>query len=45
MAGPFFCTKFFAHPPHFTPNFSDLLCMHKKRTKYRFKLWYKLQNI
>ena len=32
----FFLKKF-----SFTPNFNILLCMHKKHTKYRFKLWYK----
>lgn len=31
--------------PHFTPNFHLLLCMHKKYTEYRFKLWYKLLKI
>lgn len=37
--------KFHGRPPYFTPNFHYLLCMHKKHTEYRFKLWYKLIKI
>ncbi len=37
--------KFYRHLPHFTPNYHYLLCMHKKHTEYRFKLWYKLIKI
>jgi hypothetical protein len=44
MAG-LFLYKFFRLKGHFTPNFGNLLCMHKKHTKYRFKLWYKVIKI
>jgi hypothetical protein len=38
---PHICTSAH-HSPHFTPKIANLLCMHKKRTEYRFELWYKL---
>ena len=33
------------NPPILRRNPPLMLCMHKKRTEYRFELWYKLLNI
>jgi hypothetical protein len=37
--------NFFLSKSHFRQNLANLLCMHKKHTKYRFKLWYKVLKI
>jgi len=37
--------NFFFAGLHFRQNLANLLCMHKKHTEYRFKLWYKVLKI